>query len=81
MDNILLEQAEVSDALEDVLANDCLRLPQRPYDFSRGDRRYFLWETAVRQASLRSSQDGKRRVVRQDFFFGDRLYLVQVIGS
>lgn len=64
------------------LDEDVLRIPQRPYEFDKGDRRFTSLMDAVSFANDEAVRTGVRQVVRLDsspHFV--TLHLVQAMGS
>jgi hypothetical protein len=61
---------------------DVLKIPQRSYDFNKGDRRFEGLETALAHAEKIAGLTGVRQIVRKDSP-GDvaEWWLVQAIGS
>ena len=68
---------------DESLARDYYRLPQRGYDFRKGDRRFSDIDRAIAHANEEARRTGVRQVVRIDpgspHFL--RLHLVQAVGS
>lgn len=88
MTNILLDStgqtSEVNVLVfDESLTEDYLRLPQRGYDFRKGDRRFSDLERAIEHGNEEARRTGIRQVVRVDTGSYDflKLYLVQAVGS
>ena len=63
---------------------DVLSLPRRPYDFNKGDRRFFDRDEAIEHAEHEAILTGVRQAIRLDgpaIEGHDPLYLVQAVGS
>lgn len=62
---------------------DVSQIPRRPYDFNRGDRRFFDQSAAIEHATATAKATGVRQIVRPDIrpLDKDRLFLVQAVGS
>lgn len=69
----------------DLIGVDVLSLPQRAYDYNKGDRRFYDRDRAVEHANLEALLTGVRQVIRLDSpaieGSGAPLYLVQAVGS
>lgn len=69
----------------DLIGVDVLTLPQRAYDFNKGDRRFYDRDQAIEHANLEALLTGVRQAIRLDGpaieGSGIPLYLVQAIGS
>lgn len=75
-------QTIASIVLAELEADAYLNLPRRSYDFDKGDRRFRTLTRAVDHADAEAIRTGVRQVVRPDVdSLGDRLYLVQAVGS
>lgn len=68
---------------DESLTQDYMKLPQRGYDFNKGDRRFAEIERAIDHANAQALETGVRQVVRVDpgspHF--QTLHLVQAVGS
>lgn len=65
-------------------SSDIRMIPTRPYDFNRGDRRFYDQGRAIEHANSTALETGVRQVVRVTSPALDRgapLYLVQAVGS
>lgn len=63
---------------------DMRDIPRRPYDFSRGDRRFFDQQDAIDHAHATATATGIRQIVRRDspaLLGGEPMFLVQAVGS
>lgn len=59
-------------------------VPTRSYDFDKGDRRFFEFERAIEHSEEEAIRTGVRQAIRRDLSDipgGDKLYLVQAVGS
>lgn len=66
------------------LTNDYRNLPQRGYDFTKGDRRFYDQQRAIDHANDVAVKTGVRQVVRLDgapLLGGQPVWLVQAVGS
>lgn len=61
---------------------DVLGIPQRSYDFDKGDRRFTVQAEAIQYANDEAVRTSVRRIVRVDSSpHFTKFYLVQAIGS
>lgn len=71
-----------------IIINDTVdihRVPRRPFDPSKGDRRFLDQERAILHGEDEARRTGVRQVVRPDSEIpggkGSRFWLVQAVGS
>lgn len=88
MTNVLIQngQSKVLETIEIPADVDVHSIPRRPYDYSKGDRRFFGRRRALEHANEEARRTGIRQVVRVDptDLPGQHraaLFLVQAVGS
>lgn len=68
--------------IADMSPRDFYSLPRRPYDYSRGDRRFGDLKRATDHAHKVASSTGVRQLVRPDTgTLGMTMFIVQAVGS
>lgn len=79
----LINTDDLEPIVTDLKVDDYLAPPRRPYDFNRGDRRFFDLQAAIRYAEDLAFDTGIRRVVRPDVPVTghDTVFVVQEVGS
>lgn len=61
---------------------DIFDRPRRPYDFSKGDRRFVDFDVALRHAEKKALETGIRQEVRPTSSPSfQKLWIVQAVGS